>query len=181
MAGLEDDARRQYARERLSVQITPVAGARPGFAVAGLCNALVDLKRQVTDRCHSNALYRARPAVAILDVRDGTAQAKVDVRTDDRLFSDMARIAGPIVCPARPSCAGATQAWSSPASRKTANFRRFFNCCRRAYPSTVTAAHSGWNRRRRFFPKDWTCPSSSPAPAAPSGRTKKRSGLPSPT
>ncbi len=90
MAGLEDGARRQYARERLRVEITPVAGSRPGFAVADFVNALVDLKRQVTDRRYTNALYSRTPCVvAILDVHEGTAQAKVDVRTDDRLFGDM--------------------------------------------------------------------------------------------
>jgi len=145
MAGLEDDARRQYARERLLLEITPVAGARPGFAVAGFVQALVDLKRHVTDRRYTNALYARTPCVvAILDVRDGTAHAKVDVRTDDLLFEDMAGIAGPDRFPGWTIVRWGDPGLQQPGIEETASFRRFFNCCRRAYPNTVTAAHSGW-------------------------------------
>ena len=145
MAGLEDEARRRYARGRLSVEIAPVAGARPGFAVAGFVGALVDLKQQVTDRRYTNALYARTPcAVAILAVEDGVAQAKVDVRTDDRLFADMARIAGPDRFPGWTIVRWGDPGLEQPGIEDTAAFRRFHDCCRRAYPNTVTAAHSGW-------------------------------------
>lgn len=145
MAGLEDGARRQYARERLRVEITPVAGSRPGFAVVDFVNALVDLKRQVTDRRYTNALYSRTPCVvAILDVHEGTAQAKVDVRTDDRLFGDMERIVGPNRFPGWTIVRWGDPGLEQPGIEENAHFRRFAACCRRAYPNTVTAAHSGW-------------------------------------
>jgi|GEM_PF-2990435 len=145
MTGLEDDACRRYARERLCVEVALVPGARPGFSVAGFVQALVDLKQQVTDRRYTNALYARTPcAVAILEVHDGTAQAKVDVRTDDRLFADMPRIAGPDHFPGWTIVRWGDPGLEQPGIEETAAFRRFCDCCRRAYPNTVTAAHSGW-------------------------------------
>ena len=108
-------------------------------------NALVDLKLQVTDRRYTNALYARTPCVfAILDVHEGTAQAKVDIRTDDRLFGDMARIVGPDRFPGWAISRWGDPGLEQPGIEESVPFRRFAACCRRAYPNTVTAAHSGW-------------------------------------
>jgi acetylornithine deacetylase/succinyl-diaminopimelate desuccinylase-like protein len=145
LACLQDDSRRQYARERLQVELVPVAGSRPGFDVAEFVQALVSLKQQVTGSQYTNALYARTPcAIAILEVHEGTAQAKVDIRTDDRLFGDMACIAGVDRFPGWTISRWGDPGLEQPGIEENAHFRRFVDCCRRAYPNTVTAAHSGW-------------------------------------
>jgi acetylornithine deacetylase/succinyl-diaminopimelate desuccinylase-like protein len=145
MAGLQDDGRRRYARDRLQVEIAPVAGSRPGFTVTEFVQALVDLKQQVTGGPYTNALYARTPCVfAILDVREGTARAKVDIRTDDRLFADLARIGGPDRFPGWTISRWGDPGLEQPGIEDSVSFRRFVDCCRRAYPNTVIAAHSGW-------------------------------------
>jgi acetylornithine deacetylase/succinyl-diaminopimelate desuccinylase-like protein len=145
VAGLQDDGRREYARERLQLEITPVAGSRPGYDVVEFVQALVDLKQQVTGSLYTNALYARTPyVVAILDVRKGMARAKVDVRTDDHLFDDMARIAGPDRFPGWTISRWGDPGLEQPGIEDNASFRRFLDCCRRVFPRTVIAAHSGW-------------------------------------
>jgi acetylornithine deacetylase/succinyl-diaminopimelate desuccinylase-like protein len=145
VSGLQDDGRRQYARERLHVEISPVAGARPGFAVADFVRQLLGLKQQVTGGQYTNALYPRTPcAVAILDVREGIARAKVDIRTDDRLFGDLDDIAGPGRFPGWTIARWGDPGLEQPGIEDNVGFRRFVDCCRRVYPNTVIAAHSGW-------------------------------------
>jgi acetylornithine deacetylase/succinyl-diaminopimelate desuccinylase-like protein len=145
MVGLQDDGSRQYACNRLQTEITPVVGLRPGYEAAEFVRALVDLKRQVTGNLYTNALYARTPCVvAILDLCGGMARAKVDIRTDDRLFDDMSRIVGPERFPGWTITRWGDPGLQQPAIEGNAAFCRFYDCCRRVFPQTVVTAHSGW-------------------------------------
>jgi acetylornithine deacetylase/succinyl-diaminopimelate desuccinylase-like protein len=140
-----DDERRRNARN-YKLSVASVTESRPAFDVREFADVLLELKRQATDKRYTNALYGRTPfTFAILDVQNGAARAKIDLRPDDRLGDDLESLAAK----------EASTRWAInikwndpglelPGIEKNVAFQRFLDCCRQVFPQTVPTPHSGW-------------------------------------
>jgi acetylornithine deacetylase/succinyl-diaminopimelate desuccinylase-like protein len=143
---IRDEERRAAAAKAAQFSIDLVTEARPAFDVHEFAATMMALKAAATASHYTNALYGRTPfAFAILALEDGRAQAKIDLRPDDRLGREIEELIGR---DAFAACSFEIR-WNDPGLEMPGveddeRFQHFMDCCQKVWPNTVIEPHSGW-------------------------------------
>lgn len=143
---IADGIRRKAAGDECTISVSQVTASQQGWDARDFADALLQLRSRATDKRYTNALYDRTPfTFAILDVKEGSAKAMIDLRTDRLLRTELEQLVAFMESDRR----AVRIRWNDPGLEQpeieaSALYQGFLDVCRRHYPRTVPRAHSGW-------------------------------------